>query len=187
MSACSQSEDLPAPSSPTSRPKLSITTVYPLELPKLKFYTERAIHEDPSIDPRNPLKQIPVTFIRYLRNKQKRRYSSRTQPAIEPVSNDSMLITNSLDRDRVEEAGRRQARTRAEEESSRFNSLLEKVGKAAKEREEKSTQMLNYYKKKFLKYKCRKSIELDPNRMQTVRKPFKRDDFLADGLKIEKI
>jgi hypothetical protein len=98
-----------------------------------------------------------------------------------------MLITNSLDRDRVEEAGRRQARTRAEEESSRFNSLLEKVGKAAKEREEKSTQMLNYYKKKFLKYKCRKSIELDPNRMQTVRKPFKRDDFLADGLKIEKI
>ena len=84
--------------SPPARPKLSVSTVYPVELPKLKFYTERAIHQDAPSDPRCPLRQIPVTFVRYLRNKQKRRYASHTEPALTHIHK-SMLITNFLERE----------------------------------------------------------------------------------------
>jgi hypothetical protein len=88
--------------SPPAHPKLSISTVYPIELPKLKFYTERAIHGDPA-DPCTPHRQVPVTFVRYLRSKQKRRYASRTEPALPLDSiHESMLITNWVERERGE-------------------------------------------------------------------------------------
>lgn len=89
--------------SPPARPKLSVSTVYPVELPKLKFYTERAIHEEP----RDPLRQAPVTFIRYTRNKHRRRYGSSTEPALPLASvHESMLITNCLERECGEQGER---------------------------------------------------------------------------------
>jgi hypothetical protein len=66
--------------------------------------------------------------------------------------------------------------------------MVEKVGSVVKEREERSGIVMNYYKRKFLKYKCRKSIELETTRTDTLAKPNRRDEMLlADGLKIEKI
>jgi hypothetical protein len=80
---------------------------------------------------------------------------------------------------------------------------VEKMGRAVKEREERSNIFLSYYKRKFLKYKCRKSIDLDSTRAEAFPKaltpnlqsypypprPFSRreDALLTDGLKIEKI
>jgi hypothetical protein len=85
----------------SNRPKLSIATIYPIELPKIKFYTERAIHQDPDESKKNS-KQIPVTFIRYLKNKEKKRYSSlnegREVPSKEKTHHESMYITNSLEK-----------------------------------------------------------------------------------------
>jgi hypothetical protein len=66
--------------------------------------------------------------------------------------------------------------------------LAAKVGKAIKEREERSGVVLNYYKRKFLKFKCRKSIELDTFHNDAANRPQRRPaELLADGLKIEKI
>ena len=47
--------------------------------------------------------------------------------------------------------------------------------------------LLNHYKKKYLKYRCRKSIDLDEGKDGCVRKSIKNISLLADGLKIEKI
>jgi hypothetical protein len=46
---------------------------------------------------------------------------------------------------------------------------------------------LNYYKKKYLKYKCRKSIDLDDGKGECFKYSIKNINLLADGLKIEKI
>ena len=49
--------------------------------------------------------------------------------------------------------------------------VVEKVGRAGREREERSNIILSYYKRKFLKYKCRKSIDLDSTRTEAFFKP----------------
>lgn len=56
-----------------------------------------------------------------------------------------------------------------------------------KDKEIKSKLLLNYYKKKYLKYRCRKSIDLDDGKDDCIRKSIKNINLLADGLKIEKI
>lgn len=56
-----------------------------------------------------------------------------------------------------------------------------------KEREIKSKMLLNYYKKKYLKYRCRKSIDLEDGKDDCLKKSLKNINLLADGLKIEKI
>lgn len=57
----------------------------------------------------------------------------------------------------------------------------------SKDREIKSKLLLNYYKKKYLKYRCRKSIDLEDSKDDCVKKSLKNINLLADGLKIEKI
>jgi hypothetical protein len=93
------------------RAKLSVSTVYPVGLPKLKFYTERAIHEELPPDPRSPVRQTPITFVRYMRSKYKRRFASQTEPAL-PLStmHESIMITNCLDREerQGQEGGQRE-------------------------------------------------------------------------------
>lgn len=113
---------------------------------------------------------------------------------------ESLLITNCLEK---ETGGEEQGRQRDGEVEGRFTALVEKVGRAVKEREERSNIVLSYYKRKFLKYKCRKSIDLETTRTEAFPKahtptlqsypypphPFLRreDALLADGLRIEKI
>lgn len=81
-------------------PKLSLSTVYPIELPRLKFYSQRPIHEEAPSDPRSPLRQVPVTFVRYMQNKHKRRYqNSRTEPALPLAMHESLLITNCMEKE----------------------------------------------------------------------------------------
>jgi len=81
-------------------PKLSVSTVYPVGLPKLKFYSERAIHDELPHDPRSPVRHAPITFVRYMRNKHRRRFTSQTEPSL-PLGtmHESIMITNCLDRE----------------------------------------------------------------------------------------
>lgn len=77
--------------------------------------------------------------------------------------------------------------------------MVEKVGRAVRQREERSSVVLSYYKRKFLKYRCRKSIDLNVTRTDIFPKSHTpnshtphpllhcQGSLLSDGLKIEKI